>query len=183
MEKLGVRDGERVLEIGYGTGTSLVELARKVGSHRRVCGVDIADQMFDVAWQKLCNEHLEDRVERTCADAMTLPYLSDCMDAIFTSFTLELFDTPEISVMLAECRRVLLPGGRLVVISMSKEGKNGAIVHMFEWTHRHFPNFLDCRPIFVREAIQSAGFRIESADTKTMWVPVEVILGRKDEST
>jgi len=67
----------------------------------------------------------------------------------------------------------------LAVISMSKEGENGAILHAFEWTHKHFPNFLDCRPIFVRHAVQAAGFEIESADRETMWVPVEIVLGRK----
>lgn len=179
LDQLDVRDGERVLEIGFGTGTSLVELASMVGSHGKVLGVDIADQMLDVARQRLRDTLLEDRVELICGDATTLPYLSDSVDAIFTSFTLELFDTPEIPVVLAEWRRVLRPGGRLVVVSMSKEGENGAILHMFEWTHKHFPNFLDCRPIFVRQAVQAAGFQIESAERKTMWVPVEIVLGRK----
>lgn len=179
LDQLDVRDGERVLEIGFGTGTSLVELARMVGSHGKVLGVDIADQMLDVARQRLRDKLLEDRVELICGDATTLPYLSDSVDAIFTSFTLELFDTPEIPVVLAEWRRVLRPGGRLVVVSMSKEGENGAILHMFEWTHKHFPNFLDCRPIFVRQAVQAAGFQIESAARKAMWVPVEIVLGRK----
>lgn len=179
VEMLDARDGERVLEIGFGTGTSLVELARLVGPHGKVFGADIADQMLEVACQKLRGEGLEDRVAVICADATTLPYLRDSMDAIFMSFTLELFDTPEIPVVLAECRRVLRPGGRLAVISMSKEGENGAILHMFEWTHKHFPNFLDCRPIFVRQALQAAGFQIEGAERKTMWVSVEIVLGRK----
>jgi demethylmenaquinone methyltransferase/2-methoxy-6-polyprenyl-1,4-benzoquinol methylase len=182
LDQLDVRDGERVLEIGFGTGTSLVELARMVGPHGKVLGVDIADQMLDVARQKLREKLLEDRVELICGDATTLPYLSDSVDAIFTSFTLELFDTPEIPVVLAECKRVLRPGARLVVVSMSKEGENGAIVHMFEWTHKHFPNFLDCRPIFVQRAVQAAGFQIENAERKTMWVPVEIVLGRKGTS-
>lgn len=102
MERLDVRDSERILEIGFGTGTSLVELARMVGSHGKVFGADIADPMLDVARQRLRDKYLEDRVELICADATTLPYLSDSMDAIFTSFTPELFDTPEIPVVLAE---------------------------------------------------------------------------------
>lgn len=182
VEQLDARGGERVLELGFGTGTSLMELAKRVGSPGRVFGVDIADQMIDVARQKLRNEHLENRVDIICGDATTLPCLSDSLDAIFMGFTLELFDTPEIPVVLSECRRVLRPGGRLVVVSMSKEGKNGAILHAFEWTHKHFPNFVDCRPIFVREAIQAAGFQLESAERKNMWVPVEIVLGRKGTS-
>jgi hypothetical protein len=42
---------------------------------------------------------------------------------------------------------------------MSKEGENGVILQMFKWTHKHFPNFLDCRPIFVQQAVKSAGFQ------------------------
>ena len=52
LEKLTVKEGERVLEIGFGTGTSLVELAQMVGSQGRVFGIDIADQMLDVSQEK-----------------------------------------------------------------------------------------------------------------------------------
>ena len=179
LEKLDVREGERVLEVGFGTGTSLVELARMVGSKGKVFGADIADHMLDVSRQKLRDKRLDDRVALICADATALPYLSDSMDAIFMSFTLELFDTGEIPLVMAECRRVLRPDGRLSVVSMSKEGEEWAIVHIFEWTHKHFPNFLDCRPIFVRHAVRAAGFQIENAERRTMWVPVEIVLGRK----
>ncbi len=179
IDKLAVQNGERILEIGFGTGTSLIELATLVGPEGKVFSVDLADEMLKVASQKLRNAGLENRVELTCGDAMSLPYPAESMDAIFTSFTLELFDTPEIPMVLEECKRVLRPGGRLVVVSMSKEGENGALVHIFEWTHQHFPNFLDCRPIFVRDVVETVGFQIESDERKTMWVPVEIVLGRK----
>jgi demethylmenaquinone methyltransferase/2-methoxy-6-polyprenyl-1,4-benzoquinol methylase len=91
------------------------------------------------------------------------------------SFTLELFDTPEIPLVLAECKRALRPGGRIVVVGMSKEDAHGAVFEMYEWSHRHFPNFVDCRPIFVRRAIKAAGFSVRQARKMSMWVPVEIV--------
>jgi ubiquinone/menaquinone biosynthesis C-methylase UbiE len=95
------------------------------------------------------------------------------------SFTLEIFDTPEIPKVLSECKRVLKPDGRIVVVGVSKEGEGGALLHAFEWSHQHFPNLVDCRPIFVRQSLEAAGVRIDSVERKMMWVPVEIVLGRK----
>ena len=51
----------------------------------------------------------------------------------------------------------------------------------FEWTHRDFPNLMDCRPIYVRRALEAAGFSIDSTSVRveTMWVPVETVHGVK----
>jgi demethylmenaquinone methyltransferase/2-methoxy-6-polyprenyl-1,4-benzoquinol methylase len=101
------------------------------------------------------------------------------LDGIFMCFTLELFDTPDIPRVLAQCQRVLRPGGRLVVAAVSKEGEQGLVVCAFEWTHRHFPNLLDCRPIRARQALEAQGFSIEQSRVESMWVPVEIVRGKK----
>ena len=181
LEKLDARPGEKVLEIGFGTGHSLVSLAQSVGSTGKVFGLDLSERMLDVARDNLRKAGLADRVELTCGDAVQLPYPPDLLDAIFMSFTLELFDTPEIPKVLAECKRVLRRRGRIVVVAVSKEGEGGIILHVYEWSHRHFPNLVDCRPIFVRQSMESAGFLIESAERQMMWVPVEVVLGTKPD--
>jgi demethylmenaquinone methyltransferase/2-methoxy-6-polyprenyl-1,4-benzoquinol methylase len=59
---------------------------------------------------------------------------------------------------------------------MSKVGKQGALVKAYEWTHEHFPNLMDCRPIYVQRALEAAGFEIKEADVESMWVPVEIVL-------
>jgi demethylmenaquinone methyltransferase/2-methoxy-6-polyprenyl-1,4-benzoquinol methylase len=126
---------------------------------------------------------LAERVEMSCGDALKLAYPSDTIDAIFMSFTLELFDTPEIPLVLAKCKRVLRAGGRIMVVAVSKEGEGGIILELYEWSHRHFPNLVDCRPIFVRRSLEAAGFRIESAEKKSMWVPVEIVLAVKTDNS
>lgn len=49
----------------------------------------------------------------------------------------------------------------------------------YEWTHEHFPNLLDCRPIYVRRALEDAGCSIRDAMIAKMWVPVEIVVAAK----
>jgi ubiquinone/menaquinone biosynthesis C-methylase UbiE len=179
LRKLAAASGEHILEIGCGTGHCLVEVARAVGTEGRVYGVEISDKMLDLTRKLLEQDGLLDRAELKCADAEQLPFDSGSMDGTFMSFTLELFDTPEIPHVLKECRRVLKRGGRIVVVAVSKEGKQGAVIRAYEWTHRHFPNLMDCRPIFVRRALEAAGFTVDEAMIEHMWVPVEIVRGIK----
>jgi len=179
IEMLALQAGEHALEIGVGTGHCLVEMARSVGEQGRVFGIDLSENMLEIASRLLLHEGFESRAELHCGDAIRLPYADAVMDAVFMSFTLELFDTPEIPQVLNECRRVLKPGGRIVVVGMSRDAPDGFILEAFEWTHRHFPNFLDCRPIYVGKAIEAAGFEIVDQMHGKMWVPVEIVCGVK----
>ncbi|MGA3017333.1 MAG: class I SAM-dependent methyltransferase [Bryobacteraceae bacterium] len=179
LDRLAPAAGERVLEIGYGTGHCLMQLAQAVGPEGRVFGIDLSEGMRARARERVEKEHLIDRVELSCGDATRLPYPDSSMDAVFVSFTLELFDTPEIPQVLAECKRVLRPGGRIGAVAITKEGKERFAVEVYEWTHQHFPNLLDCRPIFVRRALEDAGFAIRNATIRNMWVPVEVVVATK----
>jgi demethylmenaquinone methyltransferase/2-methoxy-6-polyprenyl-1,4-benzoquinol methylase len=179
LEVLAASPGEHLLEIGVGTGHGLADLARAVGPDGRVFGIDLSENMVALAQECLNQEGLAERAEVQTGDAEHLPFESESMDGVFMSFTLELFDTPDIPNVLEECRRVLKPGGRIAVVAISKEGKQGMAVHAFEWTHRHFPNLMDCRPIYVAKAIESAGFRVDDKLIEHMWVPVEIVLGVK----
>ncbi len=179
LKMLNVRKGERVLEIGFGTGHCVITLAEAVGAEGLVCGIDLSDRMAELARDKLHHKGLLDRTQLVCGDAAKLPYFGSGFDALFMSFTLELFDTPEIPKVLAECKRTLRPGGRLVVVGMNKKNADDPVVRIYEWTHRHFPNFLDCRPIFVRRAVEEAGFKVKRTNRLNMWVPVAIVLGVK----
>ena len=72
LEKLDARPGEKVLEIGFGTGHCLVSLAQSVGPTGKVYGLDLSEGMLDVARDNLHKAGLADRVELTCGDAVQL---------------------------------------------------------------------------------------------------------------
>src|SRR5512145_2968775 len=63
LEKLAAQSGERILEIGFGTGHCLVALAKAVGSTGRVIGLDISDGMLAITRDRLQKEGLNDRVD------------------------------------------------------------------------------------------------------------------------
>ena len=125
LELLEIKESEKILEVGFGTGHSLVTLARDVGPRGKVFGIDISEGMSEIARARLARAGFFERAELTCGDATRLPYLDRVMDGVFMSFTLELFDTREMPVLLSECRRVLRAGGRIVVVGMSKDGEAG----------------------------------------------------------
>ena len=180
LQMLAPQPGETVLEIGYGTGHALVWLARAVGpSGGKVHGIDLSDGMRGVADSLVRQEGVAGLVELRTGDATALPYPPDSFDAIFMSFTLELFDTLEIPVVLQQCLRVLKTSGRIVVVGMSQEGKHGLIYEAYEWTHQHFPNFVDCRPIFVSRVIADAGFQVIEKRNLQIWVPMEIVRAGK----
>lgn len=146
-----------------------------------VYGIDISEGMRSMAQKKLKRAGLAERVVLKLGDAAQLPFQDHFFDGVFMSFTLELFDTPEIPVVLAECRRVLRSGGRLAVVAMSKKGERGLLIQLYEWAHRQFPKYVDCRPIFVRKALKEAGFEIIDVTERSMWgLPVEIVPARKD---
>jgi ubiquinone/menaquinone biosynthesis C-methylase UbiE len=181
LEKLAARPAERILEIGFGTGHCLVSLSKAVGKAGHVIGLDISDGMLAIAQERLQQEGLQERADLHLGDATKLDFIeSGSLDGIFMSFTLELFDNPEIPRVLQECQRVLKAGGRITVVSMTKTNPPGIAVRLYEWFHEHMPDYADCRPIFAREALEQSGFVIQDVNTSSMWgLPVQIVLGKK----
>ncbi len=180
LQKLQASPGDIILEIGFGTGQGILELARSVGDSGRVYGIDISEKMCAITRAKVEKAGFSGSVGLVCGDAARLPFHSESFNAIFMSFTLELFDTPEIPIVLQECRRVLQKGGRLCVVAMKQKPDPTAMMKLYEWAHEKFPEYIDCRPIFVKEMLEKSGFCILDAAENSSWrLPIEVVVSGK----
>jgi len=181
VERLSVEEGETVLEIGFGPGHCLKRIAESVGMTGKVYGVDISSGMLGVTRRRLDKARLMDRVELHCGDAVNLPYDDNTFDAAFMSFTLELFDTPEIPKLLEEVKRVLKPRGRIGIVSMSKEDGESLLLRLYEEAHRKWPNYVDCRPIYLEQSLRDAGYEIRKKEkVKLFGLPGEIVVAVKE---
>ncbi|MBE0699377.1 MAG: class I SAM-dependent methyltransferase, partial [Anaerolineaceae bacterium] len=166
-----------VLEIGYGPGESLDGLAR---SGARAWGLDLSPGMARVAFRRLERAGFVRQVGVQVGDAAWLPYPAGCFDGVMLAFTLELFDTPEIALVLAEVRRVLRSDGRLCVAALALTEQPNAMVRAYEWFHQRFPAWADCRPIPLGRMAEEAGFHASESWRGSMWgLAVEMWVGKE----
>ena len=177
LERLAVAEGETVLEIGFGTGYCLKWIAKLVGPAGKAYGIDISPAMIERTKKRLEKDGRANRAELCCGDATCLPFSESAFDAVFMSFTLEVFDTPEIRRVLVQIKKVLKPGGRLGIVDMSKANGKPVFLKAYEWIHNKCPKYLGSRPIYAEQCLIDAGYQIKSKQKiRIFQLPAEIIV-------
>jgi len=165
--------GERILEIGSGTGHALADLATMVGESGLAVGVELSTGMIKAAKNRLRAQGPERSAAMLQGDALSLPFVPACFDAVFLSFTLELFD--DIPIILGNCQSVLKPHGRIGIVCMSLG--SSLTYQLYKWGHEHWPKVLDCRPIQASEYLKLCGLAMRKSQHKSIWgLPVDIMV-------
>jgi SAM-dependent methyltransferase len=111
LRTAGLQPGERVLDVACGTGVAARLAAEQVGATGSVTAVDVASDMIDVA--RTVPSPAGAPVEWHVGDAASLPFPDATYNVVLCQMGLMFM--PDRSAVLAEMRRVLVPGGRVVV--------------------------------------------------------------------
>jgi ubiquinone/menaquinone biosynthesis C-methylase UbiE len=111
---LAARPGEWILDLGSGPGLLACELAVEVGQEGRISAVDISVEMNQIASRRIAEEGLAGRVEVGLGDATSLTFPEATFDAAVSTQVLEYLE--DVEAALRELRRVVRPGGRLVLL-------------------------------------------------------------------
>ena len=129
VERLGIRPGERVLDVACGTGNAAIRAAEAGG---RVTGLDLTPELFEAGRRLAAEAGVE--VEWVEGDAEALPFGDESFDVVVS--TLGVMFAPRHEVAARELVRVLRPGGRLALLNWAEDS---VIARSFRATGRFLP--------------------------------------------
>lgn len=135
VDRAQVGPGSDALDLCTGTGDLALALRRRIGPDGRVVGSDFSEAMLELARDKSGEEGLP--VEFGWADALELPYGDESFDAVTVGFGAR--NLADLDRGLSEMARVLRPGGRLVILEITKPEREPLASFYSLWFDRLIP--------------------------------------------
>ncbi len=181
LEVASLRLGEDVLEVAVGTGVQLVRLA-EANDRGRTVGLEPAAGMLRQARRRVDAAGLGDRVELIEGSALELPFGDETFDLVVNGYMLDLLPRAEIPRALAEFKRVLRPGGRLVLSNMTKGERRRE--RIWDWLYAHgVAVTANCRGVLAEPVLRELGF----ADVRREYIaqatfPTEIVTATKEDA-
>jgi len=137
VELAALKSGERVLDVGCGTGASALPAAKAVGPGGQVLGLDVAETMLARARWKASEQGLGNVTFR-CADMSGSGEPDESFDAVISVFSI--FFVPDMEGQIAELWKHIRRGGRLVITVWAERSFEPAVQIFYEEMRRLRPN-------------------------------------------
>src|SRR5512138_558049 len=154
LKLAGIQEGQHILDVACGTGRGTVGLAQAVGPTGQVDAIDLSDAMLAQARDKIEKLGMGKRVHFKQGNARELPYLDSTFDLVYNGYMFDLIPFEGFLPILKEMARVLKPGGKLVLLNMSKPDERKT---WFEAVYEKL-KFEPCRPVLMSPFLESTGF-------------------------
>jgi ubiquinone/menaquinone biosynthesis C-methylase UbiE len=158
----GLQPGDAILDVGCGTGTLLIEAAKRVGPSGTTHGIDRSAEMLAHARRKAAAQGVTTNFREGSADHLPFPDAS--FDAVFCTLMLHHLPAAMQMATVAEMRRVLRPGGRIVIVDMQRTRKISAVfshiglVHIFR-SRATLPDWQKIEEILTQQGVHFDGRR------------------------
>lgn len=136
LAALDARPGDKIIDLGSGTGEPALTLARRMKGEVDITGIDAAAGMVKVAQKKVMDENLPG-IHFTTMPAENMEFADNSFDRALCRFGVMLFEDPQQG--LKEMRRVLKPGGRFAVAVWSTP----ETMRTLQWSYEVFKHRLD----------------------------------------
>ena len=149
-----LQPGDAVLDVGCGTGTLAMEVARRIGRAGRVAGVDSGTQQIARASLKAARRNVP--IEFQIGVIEQLPFPDQTFDVVFSTLMMHHLPASLKRQGLAEIARVLKPGGRLVIADFKRKQERQGKAARF---HAGGSSIQDLAAL-----VKDAGFSVEETE-------------------
>lgn len=166
-----------ILDIGCGTGSTLLDLKKELPHDSFISGLDISLGMCQKALRKIGNNKEKGWSNICCGNALYIPYKPNSFDFILMSFTLELFPVDLYEMLMKECRRILKPHGKILLVCMAHDHQGKWIYRLYCWAHEKFSRVIDCKPVDAGLILLHNGFNVIETEKRDIYgLPVSITL-------
>ena len=174
IEFADIRDGQTILEVAVGTGHAFQEIVKR-NPRGKNTGIDLSDGMLAKAKKRLAKLSGA-KYTLSQGTAFDLPAASGSVDLLMNNYMFDLIAYDDMDKVLAEFRRVLKKGGKLVLVNMT-EGES-IWTRVYELIYRLYPKAIGgCRGVKLAEKLKEQGFTVVTREYyHQLLFPSEVIV-------
>lgn len=177
-----VSTARAIVEFGCGTGR-LAERVLAATTTASYVGFDVSTMMVALARERLATFRGRARVDQLATGAVHLPLPDGSADRFVSTYVLDLLSPHDIGTVLEEAHRVIVPGGRLCLVSLTTGSsiRSRLVAGLWRFAFSVRPQLVGgCRPIRLGPYCDQMAWEVLHHRTVVRWaIPSEVLIARR----